>query len=30
VTCPAAGAFERLPVNMTPDEIRTMVLELLG
>lgn len=30
VLFPASGAFERLPVNMTPDEIRAMVLELLG
>jgi hypothetical protein len=30
VTFPAKGVFERLPMNMTPDEIRVMVLELLG
>jgi hypothetical protein len=27
---PKIGAFERLPINMTPDEIRAMVLERLG
>jgi hypothetical protein len=26
----ASPAFERLPVNMTADEIRAMVLEVLG
>lgn len=30
VSSPAPDAFERLPVNLSSDEIRAMVLELLG
>jgi hypothetical protein len=30
VVFPVSDAFERLPVNLSADEIRAMVLELLG
>lgn len=30
VTFPVPDAFERLPVNLSSDEIRAMVRELLG
>ena len=30
VTFPVPDAFQRLPVNLSPDEIRAMVRDLLG